>query len=280
MIGSGVLDQTREGGVPIASRGREVKHSAGAVRAAEVRVPAHGPPAAPNQAADQWHTLALNEANDVIEVGGVVLDAKPEVSGRNGLFAGDRRGARLLAGRFQGGLAGARFPDAGADVRRQRAHRNLPAPDPPAAQRGACGAGDPACGPEDDHPSARPRAVHVAAERAPHANHGRVGAVRPADVLGAGEQLAEQQRAGGSGTLARRDREVGDADSPNGTVVEKHPPHLSAHEARDLAILDGHQRRQLFVGPRVVQERAREKPVVAPPTADVRPQQLGDAVQV
>ena len=107
--------------------------------------------------------------------------------------------------------------------------------------------------PQDQHPVAGAWMVQMAAERPPHSDHALRGAVGPGEVLVAGEQPAEQERARRTRLGIGRHRQMRTADPAKLAVVELQASHLRADESEDAAfVIDRHERRELRVGPRGV----------------------------
>ena len=121
----------------------------------------------------------------------------------------------------------------------------------------------------------------MAAERLPHPRHRPVHAVRPGQLLGAGEQPAQQQRAGRGPPLLGRDDEVRAADA-----ADRSPSKRSRRTAAPMnpttapSSPDRDERGQLRIRPRMVEHGRLAGNACRPPTRPGGPEEGEDGGEV
>ena len=266
-----VCEQLAEDAVDLALEGGEVEHAARSAPAQKVGIPAHGTIAAANETVNERPPERLDEAEEMCQLLRVVVDPDAEARVDGGYVLGDLLGRRVLPAKARigcrertrqeppaGGLRGD-----GADGSEGPARDGL-TPD---------AAGDdparPAHRPQNEHPVARAHVVDVAAED-PVDTRDRVGrAVRPGHVLRPFQHTAQQERAHRAAAPIGCDDGVRAADPADRAAVHAHPPRLDADEPDDLPALLRDERRQLFVGPRVIEHEPDERALVEVPALPV-----------
>ncbi len=123
--------------------------------------------------------------------------------------------------------------------------------------------------------------IEVAPERAPHPDDPVRWAIRPGQALVARQQAPQQERARVPGATNGGHGQMPAADPAQLPVIELKPAPLGADEPQDVALaVNRHQRWQIRVGPRGVDQGSRQEPLVVSPTGVVALQEGAHDMQV